>query len=391
MNKFNIYILFILSGFTLSNDCCMEQEIAISDCDGMTGCFIPQCTNDCNWESTQCWSSTGYCWCVDQNGFEIEGSSIPSWQGYPDCEDNNEGCYDLIDIQFGACEMLLGIGLYNGSCNYISGCDSIIDNVDYSSYLFNSMEECEQNCYLDECDDGFIEINDFCFHEGDYSFIQKLINNSYASQIDLGCEDWDGYCGSPNPSMDSVDSWMWVTVDGEYYNWVPNGNGIVDPLELGIQEWENGRLTSIMCGAYIYCQLSGPIPEEINELTSLRTFRLEGNYLSGYIPDTVCELDSNHNDYLEFDLSWNKLCPPYPYCIEATDFWGQYTSECYEFGDINYDLMINIQDIILLISFIINNTQLDFQELTLSDINYDDTLNVLDIIEITNIILGVDN
>ena len=53
--------------------------------------------------------------------------------------------------------------------------------------------------------------------------------------------------------------------------------------------------------------------------------------------------------------------------------------------------MINIQDIILLISFIINNTQLDFQELTLSDINYDDTLNVLDIIEITNIILGVDN
>ena len=191
--------------------------------------------------------------------------------------------------------------------------------------------------------------------------------------------------------MDSVDSWMWVTVDGEYYNWVPNGNGIVDPLELGIQEWENGRLTSIMCGAYIYCQLSGPIPEEINELTSLRTFRLEGNYLSGYIPDTVCELDSNHNDYLEFDLSWNKLCPPYPYCIEATDFWGQYTSECYEFGDINYDLMINIQDIILLISFIINNIQLDFQEFTLSDINYDDTLNVLDIIEITNIILGANN
>jgi hypothetical protein len=391
MNKFNIYILFIFFGFTLSNDCCIERDIAINECNGMTGCYIPQCSNDCNWESTQCWSSTGYCWCVDQNGFEIEGSSMPSWQGYPDCEDNNEDCYDLNDIQFGACEMLLGIGLYNGNCNYISGCDSIIDNVDYSSYLFDSMEECEQNCSLNECDEGFIEINDLCFHEGDYSFIQKLINNSYASQIDLGCEDWDGYCGSPNPSMDSTDSWMWVTVDGEYYNWAPNGNGIVDPLELGIQEWENGRLTSIMCGAYIYCQLSGSIPEEINELTSLRTLRLEGNYLSGFIPETVCELDSNHNDYLEFDLSWNKLCPPYPYCIEATDFWGQYTSECYEFGDINYDLMINIQDIILLISFIINNIQLDFQELTLSDINYDDTLNVLDIIEITNIILGVDN
>ena len=53
--------------------------------------------------------------------------------------------------------------------------------------------------------------------------------------------------------------------------------------------------------------------------------------------------------------------------------------------------MINVQDIILLISHIINDVQLDFQEFTLSDINYDDTLNVLDIIEITNIILGVDN
>ena len=66
--------------------------------------------------------------------------------------------------------------------------------------------------------------------------------------------------------MDSGDSWMWVLVDGENYNWSPNSNGIVDPLELGIQEWHNGRLKNIMCGAYIYCQLSGPIPNEINNL-----------------------------------------------------------------------------------------------------------------------------
>ena len=47
-----------------------------------------------------------------------------------------------------------------------------------------------------------------------------------------------------------------------------NGNGIVEPLELGIQEWENGRLVGLMCGAYIYCQLSGNIPDEIENLSN---------------------------------------------------------------------------------------------------------------------------
>ena len=67
-------------------------------------------------------------------------------------------------------------------------------------------------------------------------------------------------------------------------------NGIVEPLELGLQEWNNGRLTTLMCGAYIYCQLSGQIPEEINQLTEIETLRLEGNYLSGFIPETLCDL-----------------------------------------------------------------------------------------------------
>ena len=95
-----------------------------------------------------------------------------------------------------------------------------------------------------------------------------MIDNSYESNIELPCNEYDSqYCGSPNPYMDSSDSWMWVAVDGNTYQWTPNENGVVDPLELGIQEWENGRLTRLMCGAYIYCELSGPIPYEINTLT----------------------------------------------------------------------------------------------------------------------------
>ena len=57
--------------------CCYEAFIN-ENCEGAS-CFIPQCTEDCEWEPMQCSGSTGYCWCVDENGIEIEGSSQPSW------------------------------------------------------------------------------------------------------------------------------------------------------------------------------------------------------------------------------------------------------------------------------------------------------------------------
>ena len=238
-----------------------------------------------------------------------------------------------------------------------------------------------------ECNAGFVEINNLCFHEGDLSVIQKMIDNSYQSDIDLGCQDGDNYCGSPNPYMDDSDSWFWKVIDGQDY-YFSNNNGIVEPLELGLQEWNNGRLTSLMCGAYIYCQLSGPIPEEIINLTEINTFRLEINYLSGFIPEPICDLDSNHDDYLSFDVTGNKLCPPYPECIGDSDFWYQDTSLCNQIGDTNLDYLINILDVILLIAYILDFDNLDYQELVISDINEDDTLDVLDVVSLVGLILN---
>ena len=170
------------------------------------------------------------------------------------------------------------------------------------------------------CDSGYVEIDGLCFYESDLSVLQTMIDNSYASGIDLNCEDSNQYCGSPNPYMDDPDSWFWNIIDGQEYNFA-DGDSIVEPLELGIQEWEDGRLKSLMCGAYIYCQLSGPIPDNINALTEVEQLRLEINYLSGYIPEVICELDLDYEDYLSFDLTGNLLCPPYPSCIE--DHVGQ--------------------------------------------------------------------
>ena len=233
------------------------------------------------------------------------------------------------------------------------------------------------------CDNGYSEINGLCFYDNDITILQKFIDNSYESDINLGCEEWDDYCGSPNPYMDSLDSWFWVTVDSVYYEWTGNNNGMVEPLELGIQEWENGRLTSLMCGAYIYCQLSGPIPEEVNQLTEIQQLRLEYNYLSGFIPEEICELETNHMDYLIFDLTGNLLCPPYPECIDTSDFWYQDTSDCFPLGDINYDGTINILDVIEIVELILNILY-DFN----ADMNNDDILNIQDIIIIIDIILN---
>ena len=185
------------------------------------------------------------------------------------------------------------------------------------------------NClFSQDCEPGYTEINELCFHEGDLRVLQKLIDNSYQSGIDLGCEEWDPSCGSPNPFMDADDSWMWVVVDSTSFEWPGVQDGIVEPLELGLQEWNNGRLTTLMCGAYIYCQFSGTIPEEINQLTEIETLRLECNYLSGFIPETLCQLNVDSDDMLAFDLRYNRLCPPYPDCIDTNDeYWGQYNEE----------------------------------------------------------------
>ena len=147
MNK--IYFIITLLCVCFPQDCCEALDIATDNCGGL-GCYIPQCTENCEWEPMQCWSSTGYCWCVDENGIEIEGTSTPSWQGMPDCEEHTEECFDFIGIDFGMCTMVLGVGLINDECNYISGCSWISDGVDYSSLFFDSIEECEETCDISD-------------------------------------------------------------------------------------------------------------------------------------------------------------------------------------------------------------------------------------------------
>ena len=56
-------------------------------------------------------------------------------------------------------------------------------------------------------------------------------------------------------------------------------------------------------------------------------------------------------------------------------------------GDINSDSVVNIQDIILLIQFILENLNPSDYQILAADINSDGIVNILDIVQIVNIIL----
>ena len=103
-----------------------------------------------------------------------------------------------------------------------------------------------------------------------------------------------------------------------------NFNGTVDILELGWQFWENGRLIHWICQEvpspyYFYeynCGLTGDIPDEISNLDALIKLRLQSNELSGIVPTSICNLSILNDGSYWFNLENNRLCPPYPDCIE---------------------------------------------------------------------------
>ncbi|KAJ7381019.1 hypothetical protein OS493_004614 [Desmophyllum pertusum] len=67
-----------------------EAEAAKHQGLGFVGGFSPSCKSNGDYEEVQCHGSTGYCWCVDKLGNELEGTRV---RGKPNCtpSGNSEG------------------------------------------------------------------------------------------------------------------------------------------------------------------------------------------------------------------------------------------------------------------------------------------------------------
>jgi hypothetical protein len=299
------------------------------------------------------------------------------------CGGNNSSCADCAGVPCSnAYEDNCGVCDDDPSNDCVQGCDG-----GWGSGT--ELDECgvcggNNSCL---CDEPFNDINGHCLHQDDIAVLQAFIDNSLESGFSIeGCDPNDPWCSSPNLYMDQSDNWHDVIIDGVSYQF-SNDNGLVEPLELGLQDWEDGRLTSLMCGAYIYCQLSGQIPENISDLTEVEVLRLEVNYFSGEIPESVCELENiNFSDDLAFNFSYNMLCPPYPECVEEGAVQYMDISECEpecDLGDVNCDGQINVIDIVLTVGLILEDSY-D----AVGDVNEDGSLNVIDVVMLVNWVLN---
>ena len=78
----SVLLLFALPLICISQTPCLD---AVSNATGLIGEFVPQCEEDGSYSPLQCWASTGYCWCVDEDGIEITGTSLGPGEGTPNC------------------------------------------------------------------------------------------------------------------------------------------------------------------------------------------------------------------------------------------------------------------------------------------------------------------
>ena len=64
-------------------------------------------------------------------------------------------------------------------------------------------------------------------------------------------------------------------------------------------------------------------------------------------------------------------------------------SDCTEIaGDLNFDLLINILDIVSLVNIVLEQTNIDEIDLCVADLNQDSSINILDIVQLVNLVLG---
>ena len=84
----------------------------------------------------------------------------------------------------------------------------------------------------------------------------------------------------------------------------------------------------------------------------------------------------------------------YEYCIEAVNDCGESDWQCdtgytaAQVGDVNGDGSIDVLDIVVVVTIIIETYAPNNDEFSAADMNSDETVDVLDIIILVNVILG---
>jgi len=207
----------------------------------------------------------------------------------------------------------------NGLCNIENLVISNNQFCDSQPFCIDSPEKMGyQDC---NCSNDENKINGYCYSIIDLTVLSDFISNADSDSININLD---------------IDS-----------------SNIVDPLELGIQKWQAGRLIYLDCHwGTDKCNLSGTLPINIGNLDSLEYFDVQKNNITGSIPETLADLTilkylnisdnqlygkfpnnfcSENSNSNEIVLTNNRLCPCYPSCIG--DAGAQDVSECINCDD----------------------------------------------------------
>ena len=119
------------------------QTITLSSqCENPVSCFTDPCLNSNCFSSMNTECHSNYCGGCYADYYTTENDE------YINCEPPT-GVVDLTNIDFGDCEMALGVGWVNNQCQALSGCSWSVNDIDYSDAFFDSMEECIEIALLE--------------------------------------------------------------------------------------------------------------------------------------------------------------------------------------------------------------------------------------------------
>ena len=182
-----IFLHLLCNGQSTS---CQEEASNMQD---IVGAFTPQCEQNGSYSRMQCWLSSRYCWCVDENGTEIPGTSIASWLVTANCSESIESC-SLIPNP-GPCFAAIEAFYFDQETQQCvsftwGGCNGVVP--------FTTLEDCEGaecNSNSTSCEANLI---DDCFWSEIWDPVCGCNNVTYSNYAEAACNSItdfsDGEC-----------------------------------------------------------------------------------------------------------------------------------------------------------------------------------------------------
>lgn len=191
--------------------------------------------------------------------------------------------------------------------------------------------------------------------------------------------------------IDSGFEWFYLDgLTGDDFELITFGN-----LDGGLAQEVGFLVTGNESGDVLGFSLLGtPIPAGSGGLTNIYWNANEFNF-SGEVSLTIVNIAGTGGEQLEFNvgapLCYNCIegCTD-PFAINYDPFADIDDGSCeYGFsGDVNQDLTLNVQDLIMMVNFVIGVSNPDDYEFWASDVNEDLVIDVLDIVWVVNCIMN---